>query len=116
MAVLDDALSILMRCAPSVERPDGTRLRKLRGAINGMLDTLKSVGLAPTAEVPARPVFPARITAHLDRVGFESEGEFMVRRSLMLAWVRYDGQDWYDDQLTFRIGETVARKSRVTGT
>ena len=110
-AILDDALSILIRCAPPEERPDGTRLRNLRGAINGMLDSLKSIGLAPTREVPARPVFSSRIKAYLERVGFESEGEFMLRRSLMLAWVRHSGGGWYDDQPTFRIGETGGKKS-----
>lgn len=116
LAVLDDALSILMRCAPSEDRPDGTRMRNLRGAINDMLDTLKSIGLAPTTEVPARPVFPPRIRAHLDRVGFESEGEFILRRSLLLAWVRYDGRGWYDDQATFRVGETIGKKTQATQT
>ena len=108
IAVLDDALSILMRCTPVAQRPDGTRLRRLRGAINEMLKTLKGIGISATTEVPARPVFPDRIREHLDRVGFESEGEFMIRRSLLLAWVQYDGQSWYDDQPTFLIGKSNA--------
>lgn len=110
IAVLDDALSILMRCTPVAQRPDGIRLRRLRGAINDMLTTLKGVGLSATREVPARPVFPDRIIEHLDRVGFESEGEFMIRRSLLLAWVQYSGQAWYDDQPTFLIGKSNTTK------
>ncbi len=112
LAVLDDALSILLRCVPSKERPDGTRLRRLRGAINEMLKSLKKVGLSATKEVPARPIFPDRIKEYVNRVGFESEGEFMIRRSLLLAWVRYDGQSWYDDQPTFWIGKPESGTSR----
>ena len=56
------------------------------------------------------------IAAHPDRVGFESVGEFRVRRSPLLAWVRDVGQDWYDDQPTFHIGETAGGRSRVAGT
>ncbi len=110
LAVLDDALSILKRGTPSEERPDGTRLRRLRGAINDMLNTLKPIGLAETGEVPAQPVFPDRITDHLNRVGFESEGEFILRRALLLAWVRYSGQAWYDDQPTFCIEKPVSKE------
>lgn len=82
----------------------------MRGEINEMLKTLKGVGLSATTEVTARPVFPDRIREHLDRVGFESEGEFMIRRSLLLAWVRYDDQSWYDDQPTFLIGKSNTTK------
>lgn len=107
LAVLDDTLSILMRCVPAEERPEGTRMRKLRGAINDMLDTLEGIGLAPGAEVPARPHFPDRIAKHMQESGFESEGGFILRRSLMLAWVRSSALNWYDEQPTFHIGTGV---------
>lgn len=105
ISVLDDALSILKRGAPSDKRPSGTVLRQLRGGINDMLDTLESIGVAPTNEIPARPVLPDRIKNYLNRVGFESQGEFMLRRSLLLAWVKYGGHTWYDDQPTYWIGD-----------
>lgn len=78
MVVVDNLLNILMRFAPLKERPAGTKLRKVSGAINAMLDSHTGMRLAATAEVPVRPVFPARIEAHLDHVGFESEVEFMA--------------------------------------
>lgn len=112
IAVLDDALSIFLRYVPIKQRPEGTRLRRLRGAINELAKSLKKVGVSATNEVPAQPIFSDCIKEHVSRVGFEPEGEFMIRRSLLLAWVRYDGRPWYDGQSTFYIGEPKSEGSK----
>ncbi|WP_299567549.1 hypothetical protein [uncultured Sulfitobacter sp.] len=104
IAIIDDTLSVLLRIVPPEERSAQSVLLSLRGAINSLTKTLSGAGIAPARVVPALPELPKRLETLFRSAEHEMTGEFLVRRSLLFAWVKHDNANWYDAQPEHPIG------------
>lgn len=105
IAIIDDTLSVLMSVVPAEERPAQSVLLSLRGAINELSKTLARAGIAGGLEVPSRPILPERLESVFQSREIELAGLYIVRRSVLFAWVRHDNAKWYDDQPIRMIGQ-----------
>ncbi len=100
VAVLDDALTLLLSGVSEDARPDTLTLRTARSGVSALLDALRAAFISPSDQPPAPPSLEA-----LRRVGIPTVddhtfhaalSELTLRRRTLRGFVENDGWSWDD--------------------
>lgn len=110
LAVLDEAITVVLHGIPPAVRPQTGVLEPVRDAVEGLLYTLRAGALEPSPEAPPAPLLDDLAAAGIPttspatyRAGLEA---LQHRRQLLRGFVEHDGWTW--DAVTGDGRERVA--------